>query len=108
MTRISRSTPCAQALSFPRALPSPLVKSRWAAPGVAPGHTRARVCADAPRRFARPRRADAPPSPCAVEVPQERAVRIERAMDKEKILELYLNEIFLGQNSYGVAAAAQT
>ena len=36
------------------------------------------------------------------------AVRIERAMDKEQILELYLNEIFLGQNSYGVAAAAQT
>jgi penicillin-binding protein 1A len=36
------------------------------------------------------------------------AVRIERAMDKEDILELYLNEIFLGQNSYGVAAAAQT
>ncbi len=36
------------------------------------------------------------------------AVRIERAMDKEKILELYLNEIFLGQNSYGVTAAAQT
>lgn len=36
------------------------------------------------------------------------AVRIEQAMDKEDILELYLNEIFLGQNSYGVAAAAQT
>ncbi|WP_420858773.1 penicillin-binding protein 1A [Marivivens marinus] len=36
------------------------------------------------------------------------AVRIERAMDKDQILELYLNEIFLGQNSYGVAAAAQT
>ncbi|MEM7722715.1 MAG: transglycosylase domain-containing protein, partial [Pseudomonadota bacterium] len=27
---------------------------------------------------------------------------------REKILELYLNEIFLGQNAYGVAAAAQT
>ncbi|SEK94090.1 penicillin-binding protein 1A [Roseovarius nanhaiticus] len=36
------------------------------------------------------------------------ATRIEEALDKEKILELYLNEIFLGQNSYGVAAAAQT
>ncbi|NDR56442.1 penicillin-binding protein 1A [Aliiruegeria sabulilitoris] len=36
------------------------------------------------------------------------AARVEQALDKEKILELYLNEIFLGQNSYGVAAAAQT
>ena len=36
------------------------------------------------------------------------AVRIEQAMDKEGILELYLNEIFLGQNSYGVTAAALT
>jgi len=36
------------------------------------------------------------------------ATRIERTLDKDSILELYLNEIFLGQNSYGVAAAAQT
>ncbi len=36
------------------------------------------------------------------------ATRIEETLPKEKILELYLNEIFLGQNSYGVAAASQT
>jgi len=36
------------------------------------------------------------------------AARVEGALSKDKILELYLNEIFLGQNSFGVAAAAQT
>ncbi|EKE45135.1 penicillin-binding protein 1A [Oceaniovalibus guishaninsula JLT2003] len=36
------------------------------------------------------------------------ASRIEDTLSKEKILELYMNEIFLGQNSFGVAAAAQT
>ncbi|MCV6585011.1 MAG: PBP1A family penicillin-binding protein [Marinibacterium sp.] len=36
------------------------------------------------------------------------ATRLEQTLDKEQILELYLNEIFLGQNSYGVTAAAQT
>ncbi len=36
------------------------------------------------------------------------ATRLEKTLDKDHILELYLNEIFLGQNSFGVAAAAQT
>ena len=35
------------------------------------------------------------------------AVRIDQSMPKEKVLEVYLNEIFLGLQSYGVAAAAQ-
>ncbi|HVE21814.1 MAG TPA: PBP1A family penicillin-binding protein [Acidocella sp.] len=35
------------------------------------------------------------------------AVRVSQVMSKQQILTLYLNEIFLGNNSYGVAAAAQ-
>ncbi|MCB8878636.1 PBP1A family penicillin-binding protein [Acidisoma cellulosilytica] len=34
------------------------------------------------------------------------AVRIDHAMSKQRVLEIYLNEIFLGEQAYGVAAAA--
>ena len=36
------------------------------------------------------------------------AIEIENALDKNEILELYLNKIYLGYRSYGVAAAAKT
>ncbi|HPX88158.1 MAG TPA: penicillin-binding protein 1A [Methylophilaceae bacterium] len=35
------------------------------------------------------------------------AIKIERNLSKDKILELYLNQIYLGQRAYGFAAAAQ-
>ncbi len=36
------------------------------------------------------------------------ALKMERELSKDEILELYLNKIFLGQRAYGVGAAAQT
>ena len=35
------------------------------------------------------------------------AIKIEHSLSKEKILELYVNQIYLGQRAYGFAAAAQ-
>ncbi|WP_422614786.1 penicillin-binding protein 1A [Methylobacter svalbardensis] len=36
------------------------------------------------------------------------ALKIEQEYPKEKILELYLNQMFMGHRAYGIAAAAQT
>ena len=36
------------------------------------------------------------------------AFKIEKNLSKDKILELYINQIYLGQRSYGFSAAAQT
>ena len=35
------------------------------------------------------------------------AMKIEKALNKDQILELYINQIYLGQRSYGFAAASQ-
>ena len=35
------------------------------------------------------------------------ALKIEANLSKDEILELYINQIFLGQRAYGFAAAAQ-
>ncbi|NQY42104.1 MAG: PBP1A family penicillin-binding protein [Legionellales bacterium] len=36
------------------------------------------------------------------------AIKIDKELSKEKILELYLNKIYFGQGAYGVAAASKT
>lgn len=36
------------------------------------------------------------------------ALEVEKALSKDRILEIYMNEIFLGQRAYGFEAAAQT
>ena len=87
--------------------------------GIDPRAWRGRCCRCSPAAGARaPRRSRSrwrAPSACRSENTLTRkakeivlAMRIEEALTKDRILELYMNEIFLGQRAYGFAAAAQT
>ena len=42
-----------------------------------------------------------------IEIKSGRRIKIENNLSKDQILELYINQIFLGQRAYGFAAAAQ-
>ena len=83
------------------------------APSSRPSRRRSRAATSAPRA-PRPSPSRWPRTSCSrSERTIERklkeailAIRIERAYSKDKILELYLNEIYFGIGAYGVAAAA--
>ena len=71
-----------------------LAASAWSAPRPSPSRSRRTSCSPTSRAYDR-------------KIKEALlALRIEQAYSKDKILELYLNEIYLGLGSYGIAAAA--